>query len=104
MSHTHSPAEWAAMGSLSIGLYASASVLYFLLVDADRADFDPRPAVRRAMRSEAMYPLLREWDNARHTARETAGQAREFALLSLRETALTAAALLMLLTASEATR
>jgi hypothetical protein len=48
MSHTHTPAEWAEMVSLAVALYAAASVPYFLLVDADRADFDPRPAARRS--------------------------------------------------------
>ncbi|MEV6180136.1 hypothetical protein [Streptomyces sp. NPDC052015] len=78
MSHTHTPAEWAAMGSLSIGLYASASVFYFLLVDADREDFDPRPLLRLVADR-----VLVEAVNAR---------------LALRDAALTAAALLALLT------
>lgn len=68
--HTHSLSEWAAMGSVSVGIYAAASVVYFLLVDADRSDFDPRPLVRRVVQSAAVYPLLREWDNARHLVRE----------------------------------
>jgi len=38
---THSPAEWAQMVSLAVALYAAASVPFFLLVDASRADFHP---------------------------------------------------------------
>ena len=101
------------MVSLSVSLYAAVSTPYFLLVEADYLAW-PRPvtaAVDRvkpvvwsAARSAPVYPLLREWDNARHTVREAASEARLFALLSLRENALTAAALLMLLTATEATR
>ena len=80
---------------LSVSLHASVSAPYFLLVDAECFAW-PRPltaAVERArpvlwdaVRSEAVYPLLREWDTARHTARSF-----------LRDAAITAAALLMLL-------
>lgn len=77
MYDTHTLAEWAAFLSLGVSVPAALSVPYFLTVDADLADFDPRPAVRRARpvvwdatRSEALYPLLREWDNARHSARD----------------------------------
>lgn len=42
---THTPAEWAEMVSLAIGIWGTANVFYFLLVDADRADFNPRPAL-----------------------------------------------------------
>lgn len=85
MSHTHSLAEWAAFLSLGVGVHASFSVFWFLLVDAHRTDFDPRPWLARTIRSEALYPLLREWDTARHASRE-----------ALRD----AAALLLLLTTS----
>ncbi|MBE4735773.1 hypothetical protein [Streptomyces caniscabiei] len=85
MSRTHDLSEWAAFLSLGVGVHASFSVFWFLLVDAHRSDFDPRPAVRRAINSEALYPLLREWDIARHASRE-----------ALRD----AAALLLLLTTS----
>ena len=47
MYDTHTPAEWLATGSAAIGVYAACCVPYFLLVDAELADFDPRPAVRR---------------------------------------------------------
>ena len=100
-------AEWAQMVSLSVGLYAACSAPYFLLVEADYLAW-PRPvtaAVDRvkpvvwaAVRSAPVYPLLRKWDNARHTVREAASEARLYALLSLRENALTVAALLALCT------
>ena len=98
MSATHSLAEWASVLSLGIGVHASFSVFYFLLVDASRTDFDPRPLLARAVRSEAVYPLLREWDIARYDARELAASAVLYARLSLRDAAFTAAALLALLT------
>lgn len=46
--HAHTPAEWAQMLSLAGAAYGALSVPYFVAVDADLADFDPRPAVRRA--------------------------------------------------------
>lgn len=63
------------MVSLSVGLYAAVSAPYFLLVEADcfawprpvtAAADRVRPAVWTAVRSAPVYPLLREWDNARH--------------------------------------
>ena len=102
-----SASEWAQMVSLSVGLYAAVSAPFFLLVEADHFAW-PRPvmaAVERfrpvmwsAARSAPVYPLLREWDNARHTVCEAASEARLYALLSLRENALTVAALLALCT------
>lgn len=108
-----SPSEWAQMVSLSVGLHAAVSAPYFLLVEAEvwawprpvvAAVDHVRPVVWDVVRSAPVYPLLREWDNARHMVCEAASEARLYALLSLRGNALTAAALLMLLTASEATR
>ncbi|MFD9445009.1 hypothetical protein [Streptomyces sp. NPDC060001] len=46
---THTLAEWAAVLSLGVGGYAALSAPYFLLVDADLEDFDPRPMVRRVV-------------------------------------------------------
>ena len=66
-----SPSEWAQMLSLAVALYSACSVPYFLLVDADAADFDPRPAVRRSVESGAFDPLLIAVTNARHTVRES---------------------------------
>jgi hypothetical protein len=95
MTQTHSLAEWVAFLSLGVGGYAALSVPFFLLVDADRADFDPRPALARAVESGRLDPLLVAVVNARHDARD-----------ALREAVLTAAALLMLISpaAPEATR
>ncbi len=107
MTHTTTASEWAQMVSLAVGLYSACSSPYFLLVDAEVWRW-PRPlvgAVDRAgpvvwdvVRSEAVYPLWREWDNARHTVRELAAETRVYARLSLREAALTVAALYALLT------
>ena len=105
MTHTTTAAEWAQMVSLAVGLYAAASAPYFLLVDADLADFDPRPAVRRAVESGRLDWLLIEIAAARFDAREMAADVRQFARLSLREAALTVAALYALLfPTSEVTR
>ncbi|GAB2731460.1 hypothetical protein [Streptomyces bullii] len=93
--------DWAAALSLAIAGYGALSVPYFLLVDADPADFDPRPAMRRALDSGRLDPALIAVANTRHAATEAADRARALP----RETALTVAALLMLLTATpEATR
>jgi hypothetical protein len=86
------PAEWAAAISFGIAGYGVLSVPYFLLVDADPADFNPRPALRRAIESGRYDPALIAVTNARRTARETADRAR----LIPRDTAITAAALLAL--------
>ncbi|MFI2632575.1 hypothetical protein ACH5A2_19585 [Streptomyces collinus] len=93
--------EWAAAISFGTASYAVLSIPVFLLVDADPADFDPRPALARAVESGRYDAALIAVTNARHTARDTAERARRIP----RDTAITAAALLMLLTATpEATR
>lgn len=114
------PAEWAQMSSLAVSLYAAVSAPYFLLVDAECFAW-PRPlvaAVERVRpllwdvsRSEAVWPLLRGWSNTKcdvreipSGVRELAVEARLYAALSLRDAVVSTAALLMLLTASEATR
>ena len=90
-----------------VAIYAAASVPYFLLVEAEvwawpaplvRAVDRARPVVWGAARSESVYPLLREWDNTRFDVREFAADAHVYARLSLREAALTGAALFTLLT------
>jgi hypothetical protein len=87
---------------LSVGGYGALSVPYFLLVDADLADFDPRPHVRRAIESGRVDPLLVAVANAKYDARAAAARARHIP----RDAAITTAALLALLipTAPEATR
>lgn len=97
MYDTTSPAEWAAGGCAGVSAI-SVIALAMAFVDADAAYFDPRPAVRRALVSPAVCWLLNEVSKAHADVRELAGEARLFARLSLREAALTAAALLALLT------
>lgn len=76
MSHTHDLAEWASVLSLGVGVTFSCFVPWLLLVD-----FDPRPLLARAVNSEAVYPLLREWDTARHASREAFRDAAALLLL-----------------------
>ena len=103
MYHTHSPAEWAQMVSLAVGIWGACSVPYFLTVDADLADFDPRPAVCRVVESGAVDGLLIAVTNAKHDAGAAAARVGHIP----RDAAITVAALLLLLSApsaSEATR
>lgn len=86
-----SPADWAAFLSLGTAIPAAALAPWLLLLDADLADFDPRPALDRLARSGRIDPLLLAVANAKHDARE----ARRWA-------AITVAALLLLLTAPTA--
>ncbi|MFM9629434.1 hypothetical protein ACKI10_17625 [Streptomyces galilaeus] len=65
---------------------------------ADAEYFDPRPAVVRAVAAGRFDPVLIRVANARYDVREMAADARAFLVLSLRENALTVAALLALLT------
>jgi len=83
---------------LSLAIFEACSVPFFLLVDADLADFDPRPAVRRVLNTDAGARAVVAVFNAKADAAELAADARIFARLSLREAAVTAAALLALLT------
>jgi hypothetical protein len=97
--------EWAAAISFGIAGYGVLSVPYFLLVESESVrDFDPRPALRRAIKSTHHFdprraiesgrcdPALIAVTNARHSARDTAERARRIP----RDTAITAAALLAL--------
>ena len=78
MNHTHDLAEWAAFLSLGVGVHAALSVPYFLTVDADLADFDPRPAMSRLVESGRLDLALITVANAKYDVRETASEAREF--------------------------
>jgi hypothetical protein len=93
-------ADLTVPAAICLGLagWASCASVLYLTHDAALVDFDPRPAVSRAVRSEAVYPLLREWATARYDARELVASAALCARLSLRDAAFTAAALLALLT------
>ena len=101
-----SPAEWAAFLSLGVSVHAALSVPYFVFVDADLADFDPRPAVRRALDSKRLVPVWQAAVDAGHDANRALATGQRAAALALRDAAVSLAALLMLFTApaSEATR
>lgn len=79
--HSHSAAEWASFVSLGVGVWAAGSALVLLICDADLKDFDPRPAVRRALESPAADRLLVEVVNARHALREAAVSASALLLI-----------------------
>ncbi|MEH0629881.1 hypothetical protein [Streptomyces stelliscabiei] len=89
MSHTHDLAEWAAFLSLGVGVHASFSVFWFLLVDAHREDF---PRVWQAA-VHARHDVDRALVAGLRWAEAVVLDAR----LSLREAALSVAALLALL-------
>ncbi|MFE7236133.1 hypothetical protein ACFVAF_37075 [Streptomyces sp. NPDC057596] len=85
-----SPADWAAFFCLGTSITAAASIPVLLFADAKPSDFDPR----RLLNTDAGARLLVEVTRAKGTASE-----------ATRDTALTAAALLALLTPSpEVTR
>lgn len=105
MYATHTLAEWAAFLLLGVGAHGALSVPYFLAVDADLADFDPRPAVSRVLESGRLDLLLIAVADAKYDVREFVTDARQLAAFSLRDAAISLAALLALLfPASEATR
>lgn len=91
--HTHSLAEWAQMLCLAVAVFEACSVPYFLTVDADLADFDPRPAARRvaaAVRQAAVHAACdlnwltaSAWHEVRPLAAYAAARVREDALLLL---------------------
>ena len=82
----------------AVGAYAAGCSLLYLTCDADRADFDPRPVVRRVVDAGRMDCLLVRVANAKFDICEMAAEARLYTALSLRDTAFTATALLALLT------
>lgn len=88
------------MVCLALAIFEACSVPFFLLVDADASDFDPRPAVRRVLDTDAGARAVVAVFNAKADVAEMAVDARIFARLSLREAAVTAAALLALLVPS----
>ncbi|MEH0586161.1 hypothetical protein QA942_19570 [Streptomyces sp. B21-106] len=77
----------------AVGAYAAGCSLLYLTCDADLADFDPRPVVRRVVDAGRLDGLLVHVANARFDVRELAAETR----LSLRDHAFTATALLALL-------
>jgi hypothetical protein len=97
IGHTHTAAEWLAFLCLGIGGHAAFSVPYFLLVDAD---FALPPAVRRA--AGAVHQGVVD---AGHDLNRWLAVVQRAAALSLRDAAISLAALLALLSsAPEATR
>lgn len=91
------------MVSLAVAAYGVLSVPYFVLVDADLADLDPRPAVRRAAavaHQRAVYvshDLLRAAASVRHELAPVAAFVWN-AVFEARELARDLAALVLLLT------
>ncbi|MEU0207410.1 hypothetical protein [Streptomyces canus] len=100
--HTHSPAEWTQMLCVATSGYAALSVPYFLTIDADLADFDPRPGLARLVESGRLDAVLIAVANTKHGARLAAVRVRHLP----RDAAISLAALLLLLSAPgpEATR
>lgn len=90
MNHTHDLAEWFAFLSLGVGVHASFSVFWFLLVDAHRTDFprlwqaavDARHVFDRALAAGLRWVEAVVLD-ARLTAREAALSAAALAALLL---------------------
>lgn len=97
MHQTHSLAEWAAFLSLGVGLPAAVSVPFWLAVDADLADFDPRPAVRWSLESGRLVPAWQVAVYAGHDVNRAIGAGQRLAGHAARDAAVTVAALLALL-------
>jgi hypothetical protein len=92
--------EWLTAAAIGTAAYVPGALL-ILGLDHELPRLPLAPALRRAIESGRLDPALIAVTNARHTARATADRARHIQ----RDTAITAAALLMLLTATpEATR
>lgn len=85
-------ADLSAAGAVCLGVSAAGVVALPALLLAD-TDVDLRPLLRRAVESGRLDPLLIRIGPAHYSAR-----------LAARHTAVSAAALLMLFTAPEATR
>jgi hypothetical protein len=93
---THDLSEWAAFLSLGTGITATGWLLWLLLFEPLLdCDLDPRPALQRAIESGRVDPLLVAVANAKYDARAAADRAKHIP----RDAAITAAALLMLLSA-----
>lgn len=87
-----SPAEWAEAASIALALSGATAALFFLIVDADLADFDPRPAARRVLAAAHQGAV-----HAGHDLNRLLATVQRLVAPALREAALTAAAFLALL-------
>ena len=98
--HIHTLDEWLAMICLAVSGYAALSSPYFVLVDADLCDFDPRPALARTR-----SPLWQGAVHAGHDLNRAIATCERVAKAAAKDAALSVAALLaLLLPAPEATR
>jgi hypothetical protein len=91
--HTHSLADWAAMVCMAASGYGSFSVFYFLLVDADRADFDPRPALETGRLKPVFQVAVFAWGDVNRAYAAGRSAARR----TVRDASISLAALLALL-------
>jgi hypothetical protein len=92
MYHSHTLDEWLAMVCLAVSGYAALSSPYFLLVDADLADFDPRPALARTR-----SPLWQGAVHAGHDLNRAIAACERVAKAAVKDAARSVAALLALL-------
>lgn len=90
MTHTHTPAELASALSFGVGSVALIP-LVLAFADADLADFDPRPAVRRALTALHQGAVY-----AGHDVNRAIAALLLLAQRAARDVALTVAALLIL--------
>jgi hypothetical protein len=97
MTHTHTLADWLAMICVAASGYGALSAVYFLLVDADARDFDPRPAVRRALETDRLRPAWQAAVNAGHDLDRLLATTQRATGLLLRDAAVWVAAILSLL-------
>ena len=106
MYHSHTLDEWLAMICLAVSGYAALSSPYFLLVDADLCDFDPRPAARRIapVVHEALVFAGHDVNRAIGTGQRAVKHCAKKAAAAPRETAISLAAFLLLLSGPEASR
>jgi hypothetical protein len=74
-------ADWAAFLSLGTSVSAAVSIPFHLFVDAKLADFDPRPAVRRALDTDLGARLVVETARARDGLRDTGQNAAALVIL-----------------------
>jgi hypothetical protein len=106
MYRSHSLDEWLAMICLALSIFEACSVPYHLTVDADLCDFDPRPAVRRALPvvHERLVFAGHDVNRAIGTGQRVVKHCAKKSAAAPREAAISLAAFLLLLSGPEATR